>query len=908
MKRLFAILQVGLMLVASFVILVGAINDVSAIENGEKIYVLNPKGDIFAEIPKNIINDPNLKQNWYMRLCWGNMTPVQNATVFVDVLAENGSSIIGNLTPVYVTNQQGSFPLPPEVWLPNARYFVIKKVIYDSLTLKPYPNSFYLPDEDNKPPIITFISPVINETNESIIRPGETLDIIIDVQENFLIETVDLWIQYQGSDIHVPIYHIGPNRYKASYAPDKEGVLYIKAIAYDYFGNKNETTIKVLVTKEGDSYPITILSYGPEGRYSNPRPLIFFNYSEDLGVKVMNVTINGIPIAELSEWRMFLYDYRKIQVNETIVVTIYIMALQPISDLNDGEYVFNVYLEDYGGNIANATWTYIVDTTGPSLTYFVENAIMPPWSQYYFTNGSISLRLMSSSSDCVMFKYTIDDSKWHVVEAPQGVAEVVIDLSGFSEGLHEVKIVAIDDLGNVGSISNFTVFYDSTGPEITIPFTHYRTKENTISIETTIEDNAYLASYEVYRGGELIAGETFIGPTSEVIKTIKEDLEEGVYEYKVLAKDIAGNTNEKTFIVEVDQTGPRVKIIEPKSGSLYGKNDMPIVLKASSYDADISYYEYSLDGGATWKMFEGETELNLPEGEYVLLVRGVDSLGNIGDPVQVRFKVDLTPPIIGDVSVEDSIVRVEVRDEFSGIANYEVKVDGTVIDASYDAIGYIEFEVSYGYHRVYIKVYDAAGNVAEKVFDVEISPPPTETPTETPTPTPTLTPYPPPWEGHVVSSGMEEAETSVAINDAVFVAIYVNNPATVYWEVYDINPVGGLDGVRYLYVSTLPQNTVGAIQFKVSGDLAETLGGKESVSLFYYDESSGTWKVIPTAYLGDDAQGNLYYKAIVQNEGLYAVASTGAKPTQFPSTAVIAIIVVATVAAVILAYYYTSKR
>ena len=159
----------------------------------------------------------------------------------------------------------------------------------------------------------------------------------------------------------------------------------------------------------------------------------------------------------------------------------------------------------------------------------------------------------------------------------------------------------------------------------------------------------------------------------------------------------------------------------------------------------------------------------------------------------------------------------------------------------------------------------------------------------------------------MVQSGVKRGNQTIAVNDVVFTRLFLKNSALVYWEVYDTSPVEGLDGVRFIYISSLPANSVNMIEFKLSKEVVDSLGGEGKVSLFYYDQQDHSWKAVSTQYLGVGPQGYKYFRAEVPGDGLYGVAPTKAQP-KFPSGAVIAIIVVAAVVAIGLAYYMTIKK
>ena len=141
------------------------------------------------------------------------------------------------------------------------------------------------------------------------------------------------------------------------------------------------------------------------------------------------------------------------------------------------------------------------------------------------------------------------------------------------------------------------------------------------------------------------------GGTWEPLPLYQDD---GVYPVAVQARDVAGNVSTVTDVFRIDTVSPVTTIEEPVEGTLVrGTATLSGQLEdGTSGPAD---GEFSFDNGLTWKpvsvagngawSFQWDTQ-GLSNGNYTLLVRGMDEAGNVGSPGQVGVVVNNLPPLV----------------------------------------------------------------------------------------------------------------------------------------------------------------------------------------------------------------------------------------------------------------------
>jgi hypothetical protein len=128
-----------------------------------------------------------------------------------------------------------------------------------------------------------------------------------------------------------------------------------------------------------------------------------------------------------------------------------------------------------------------------------------------------------------------------------------------SDGKHQLKITAVDILG-YNTTKEFTLNIDTKNPVIVI-----KSPKNGTSVSNTIEINfdvtdEHLPEKDAFRV-ELPTGEVFYDTNSISFDT--KQLDSGLYDIKINAKDKAGNVAQKSLFINVDHVvPPPIRIVQ----------------------------------------------------------------------------------------------------------------------------------------------------------------------------------------------------------------------------------------------------------------------------------------------------------------------------------------------------------
>ena len=119
-------------------------------------------------------------------------------------------------------------------------------------------------------------------------------------------------------------------------------------------------------------------------------------------------------------------------------------------------------------------------------------------------------------------------------------------------------------------------------------------------------------------------------------------ISDGSYDLIAKAVDYYGNINYTKISIVVDNTNPVVQITAPTGGEIIiGEN---VTVNWSYVELHLNHFEIEIDGGS-WINVGTNLSYNftyLPQGEHTVVVRGIDSLGNIGSD-GVTFKISYNP-------------------------------------------------------------------------------------------------------------------------------------------------------------------------------------------------------------------------------------------------------------------------
>ncbi|MDR0071655.1 Ig-like domain-containing protein, partial [Acinetobacter sp. 11520] len=168
----------------------------------------------------------------------------------------------------------------------------------------------------------------------------------------------------------------------------------------------------------------------------------------------------------------------------------------------------------------------------------------------------------------------------------------------------------------------------------------------------------------------------------------QKDLVDGVYQYKAVVTDVAGNTSETAIQkVVVDTTAPQVGELTLSDLSDTGVSATDQITQDKTFDLKISgqevnsqiTYWISKDEGKTWQ----ETTVNqkdLADGVYQYKAIVTDIAGNTSETAIQKVVVDTTAPQAGELTLSDlSDTGVSATDQITQDNNFTLKLAQPIV-------------------------------------------------------------------------------------------------------------------------------------------------------------------------------------------------------------------------------------
>lgn len=286
---------------------------------------------------------------------------------------------------------------------------------------------------------------------------------------------------------------------------------------------------------------------------------------------------------------------------------------------------------------------------------------------------------------------------------------------------------------------------DATPPLLLQKFPSDLIDENDFDITVLTDENAVCRYDELDLIFEDMAFE-LDGNLTEHTRAVQ--LVDGDYSYYMRCQDTAGNSmvNPEVLSFVVDSTGgsdriaPIVVSVSPEGVvpegvvQLYVETNEPSTCR---FTADDSSYDLMPVSNTFSGTIEHRYDLSLQGGNHGLFVKCKDAAGNImSSSYEIKFSIDNNPPDVlehSPTNVNQNSFEVQIStDEFSycrysTISNTDYDEMNNAFEVTGDIVhrAPLHFE-SDGFHRIYVKCKDHAGNENENDYvagvDVDVPP------------------------------------------------------------------------------------------------------------------------------------------------------------------------------------------
>lgn len=368
--------------------------------------------------------------------------------------------------------------------------------------------------------------------------------------------------------------------------------------------------------------------------------------------------------------------------------------------LSDGQHSVTCRYVDAAGNTGSETTVVVIidtsgSTEGPEITVpgtgpggetndpTPEVIVTPPAGE---TGGYLECKLSGSGYNGEYLVYTTVTSPFVLPELP--------------EGSYTVTCRYVDEAGNPGEETSYTIVIDRTAPGApTVTGPTAPTNDTTPEFTVTTTEAGGTVECEIGDGELFEVNGSFVSP----------ELSEGTHIVSCRQTDAAGNTGaEGSTSVTVDTTAPGSVTI---SGPASATSDTTPAFNLSGAEPGDTY-ECKVDDGEFAETGSTFVAPVLSEGTHTVTCHLVDEAGNVGPDTSVEALIDLSAP--GSVTItgptgptNDTTPTITIdTDETDG--HVECKID----DGEYAVVAspWTLPELSEGTHTVTCRNIDGAGN------------------------------------------------------------------------------------------------------------------------------------------------------------------------------------------------------
>ncbi|MDC4978148.1 biofilm-associated Ig-like repeat protein Blp1 [Acinetobacter baumannii] len=383
-------------------------------------------------------------------------------------------------------------------------------------------------------------------------------------------------------------------------------------------------------------------------------------------------------------------------------------------DLTDGVYQYKAVVTDTAGNTSEtAVQKVVVDTTTPQageLTLSDLNDTGVSVTDQITQDKNFTLKLEGQETGSrVTYLVSTDEGKtWQ---------ETTVAQKDLTDGVYQYKAVVTDAAGNTSETAVQKVVVDTTTPQAG-ELTLSDLNDTGVSVTDQItQDKNFNLKLEGQETGSRVTYlvSTDEGKTWQETTVVQKDLADGVYQYKAVVTDTAGNTSETAVQkVVVDTTAPQAgkltlsdlndtgvsatdQITQDNSFTL--KLVQPIVIGEQA--ALLDHYEVSKDEGKTWQETTADQK-DLADGIYQYKAIVTDLAGNISESaiqkvvVDNSLNVESTTVIVKPITEDNTISLVE-KDQVISI-RLEIANLPTDLNSSLTSVNTTLDNVTYNFH------------------------------------------------------------------------------------------------------------------------------------------------------------------------------------------------------------------
>ncbi len=556
------------------------------------------------------------------------------------------------------------------------------------------------------PPVPALILTEFNDTGSSD-SDGVSQDKSFKLSVNGVSEdiAVEFWISKDGESWEVTI---------SDQTDLPDGIYQYKAVLTDLAGNTSETAVKTVTidTTAPVAGTLAITDFNDTGSSASDKISQDKNFKLSLSGQEAGSTVQYLVSNDQgATWQATTAEQ---------------------SNLADGIYQFKAVVTDVAGNTdETAIQTITVDTTAPvagtlAITEFEDTGSSASDKITQDKNFKLSLSGQEAGSNVQYLVSKDQGATWQATTAEQ---------SNMADGIYQFKAVVTDVAGNTAETAIQTITVDTTAPVAgTLTITEFNDSGSSATDKISNDHNFKLGVTGQEAGSTvqyLVSNDQ--GATWQETTAEQSNLADGIYQFKAVVTDVAGNTDETAIqTITVDTTAPvagtlAITEFEDTGSSASDKitQDKNFKLSLSGQEAGSNVqYLVSKDQGATWQATTAE-QSNLADGIYQFKAVVTDVAGNTAETAIQTITVDTTAPVGTLAITEFNDSGSSATDKISNDHNFKLGVTGQEAGstvqylvskdqgATWQATTAEQSNMADGIYQFKAVVTDVAGNTAE---------------------------------------------------------------------------------------------------------------------------------------------------------------------------------------------------
>ncbi|MFA5106439.1 MAG: Ig-like domain-containing protein [Candidatus Micrarchaeia archaeon] len=315
------------------------------------------------------------------------------------------------------------------------------------------------------------------------------------------------------------------------------------------------------------------------------------------------------------------------------------------ANVTDGAHTITVYAIDGAGNTGNATVSFTVDATGPSLaiTYPADNTLLsstPLMVNYSVYDAHINMTIVSLID---YFNGSVMDTGFN---GSNGNHTALLNVS---DGKYNITATSTDFFGHSATATVSNITYDTVAPNVTLSSPSAGQYNSTpIDLNFTASDSFTSIDSCWY----VLNNATHAIPLCENT-TINSSLVQGSNNLTLFANDSAGNIGSANAMFGFDNASPSLSISAPASNAFIGF--VPVEVNYSVYDPNMNsttlallYYANGSIVGQNVTSGNGNYSVlfNASDGLYNITAVAMDMFGNTVTASATNLTLDTVAPEI----------------------------------------------------------------------------------------------------------------------------------------------------------------------------------------------------------------------------------------------------------------------